>query len=170
MRVTDEIRYQASLDSVFEMLTNADFQERKCQATGALEQRVDVVEHSTGEVAVTTERVLPTDTIPEVFRSMLGGSLRVIQVETWQADDGSGERSGTIEVSIAGTPVGLTGTLRLSPDGADGGASVEHIDGQLRARVPLVGGKIEQAVAPAIRAAIRAERRTGTAWLASDGG
>ena len=35
-----------------------------------------------------TERVLPTDTIPEAFRSMLGGSLRVIQVETWRPDDG----------------------------------------------------------------------------------
>ena len=168
MRVTDEIRYQASPDAVFEMLADADFQERKCRATGAVEQQVDVVEHGDGEVTVTTERVMPTDSIPEMFRSLVGNSLRLVQVESWYPADGSGERTGTIEVNIPGAPIRFTGGLELSADGPSG--SVERIDGELKARVPLIGGKIEQAVEPAIRAAIRAERRTGTAWLAEAAG
>jgi len=168
VRVTDEIHYQASPASVFEMLADADFQERKCRATGAVEQQVDVVEHGDGEVTVTTERVMPTDSIPEMFRSMVGNSLRLVQVESWYPADASGARTGTIEVSIPGTPIGFSGELQLSVDGPDG--SLERIDGELKARVPLIGGKIEQAVEPAIRAAIRAERRTGTAWLAEASG
>jgi len=167
VRVNDDIRYQASPDAVFEMLADADFQERKCRATGAVEQQVDVVEHGDGEVTVTTERVMPTDSIPDMFRSLVGDSLRLVQVESWYPADASGGRTGTIEVNIPGAPIAFTGELQLS---ADGDGSVERIDGELKARVPLIGGKIEQAVAPAIRAAIRAERRTGTAWLAEAAG
>src|SRR6185312_12007278 len=99
------------------------------------------------------------DQLPDFLRGLTGGTLTVVQVETWDPRDGGGGRGGTIGVEIGGAPVRLSGTLSLALDGTgDGAQTVETIDGELRARVPLIGGRIEKAAEPAMRAAVRAER------------
>jgi Protein of unknown function (DUF2505) len=60
--------------------------------------------------------------------------------------------------------VRLTGTVTLSPDGADG--SVLVYDGELKASVPLFGAVIEQAAVGAVRSALEAEQDAGARWLA----
>jgi hypothetical protein len=89
----------------------------------------------------------------------------VTEVDDWQAAGSDGSRSGSLTVEIVGAPVRLTGSLRLTPDGA---ATVEAIEGDLKASVPMLGSKIEKATEPALLAAIRAEGRAGTSWLAED--
>ena len=49
---------------------------------------------------------------------------------------------------------------------AEGDGTVQHVDGDLKASIPLIGGKIERAVLPAIEGAIRVEERESKAWLA----
>ena len=65
-------------------------------------------------------------------------------------------------VEISGVPVRLSGELSLRPFG-DG--TVYEVQGDLKASVPLIGGRIEKAAESAIRAAIRVEERTGRDWL-----
>jgi len=169
LRLTDEIRYAADPDAVFAMLSDPDFQDRKCRATGAVEHTVEVLPDDEGGVTITTTRSLPTDQLPDFLRGLTGGTLTVVQTETWDPPDGDGGREGTIEVEISGAPVRMIGTLSLVPDGASADVqTVETIDGDLKAKVPLIGGRIERAAEPAMRAAVRAERRTGTAWLAGE--
>jgi hypothetical protein len=67
-------------------------------------------------------------------------------------------------VEIAGAPVSLHATLALAPGGQ---GSIETIEGDLKARVPLLGSRIEESAAPAVQSAIRVEGETGMAWLAS---
>ena len=43
--------------------------------------------------------------------------------------------------------------------------AIESVQGDLKARIPLIGARIEKAAAPAIESAIRVERETGQAWL-----
>ena len=50
-------------------------------------------------------------------------------------------------LEVAGTPAGLTGSLRLLPSGEM--ASRVEIDGDLVAKVPLLGPRLEKAAAPA---------------------
>jgi hypothetical protein len=61
--------------------------------------------------------------------------------------------------------VQLTGSLWL---GLHDGGTLHAVDGDLKASVPLLGGKIEKAAEPAIRSAMRVEERTGRAWLAGE--
>jgi hypothetical protein len=166
VRLTAEIRYDATPEQVFEMLTDPVFQQRKCAGTGALSYDVDVV--AEGEVVtVTSTRELPTDAIPEFVRSFVGSTLAVRQVERWSPAGADGTRVGSVSVEIAGAPVRFTGRVRMVAGNSPGGAStVQAIDGDLKASLPLIGGRIEKAVEPAIRSAIKAEQRTGTAWLA----
>ncbi len=166
MRLTAEIRYPGTLPvAVFAMLTDRGFQERKCAATGSLAYEVDLEVFEDGAASITTHRTLPSDQVPEFFRRFVGGTVRVVERNDWQAADDAGIRAGTVVVEIAGAPVQLTGDLRLVT-GEDG--TVHEVDGDLKASVPLIGGKIEKAVEPAIRAAIRVEERTGRAWLAGE--
>ena len=165
MRLTDEIRYDADQGTVFAMLTDADFQERKCTATGALDSAVEIERFSDGGATIRTERTMPSDQVPDFARAFVGGTLRVVQVEDWAAPGPDGAREGTVVVEIKGAPVRFAGSLALGPARTDGAGTVEAIDGDIKASVPLIGGRMERALEPALKAAIRVEEREGRAWL-----
>ena len=164
MRLTADIRYDAAPDAVFAMLCEPAFQEQRCVATGALSHEVGIEEYDDGSVTVTVHRTMPTDQVPDFVRTFVGSTLVVSEIQDWQGPADDGSRDGTLVLEIKGAPVRMTGTLRLV---AQGPVTVETIDCDLKAAVPLVGGKIEKSVEPAILAAIRVEEREGRAWLAS---
>jgi Protein of unknown function (DUF2505) len=177
MRITAQIHYPAEPGAVYAMLVDPAFGERTCLANHALEHEVAVETFDDGGATVTTSRTMPTDQVPDFVRSFIGATLRVTEIREWAAPGPDGARTGTLVVAIDGAPVRLTGTLRLSGTtgtsgavGADvegnGARAVQTIDGDLKASVPLVGGRIEKSVEPAIRAAIDVEQRTATDWLA----
>lgn len=162
MHLTAQVRYPADVDRVAALLADPGFVDAKVRATGALSHTVDVVGTGGEAFTVTTRRQMPTDTIPAQFRSFLGASLEVRQVEAWEAP-AEGTRRGTVVVEITGAPVRLRGTVALVPEG---GGTVQHYDGDLKASVPLFGNAVEQATAEAVRAALGAEERTAAEWLA----
>ena len=163
MRLSAEIRYDAGPESVFRMIVDPAFQEAKCAATGSLEHEVDVSEHADGGATVHSRRTMPTDQIPDVVRSFLGSTVHLAETQRWSAATGDGSRTGSITVEIEGIPVRFTASTALTADAA---GTQQPIEGELKASVPFFGGRIESAAEPAVRAAIRVEQRTGTAWLA----
>ncbi len=164
MRLSAEIRYDADPQAVFAMLTDTAFQDRKCEATGALHHEVEIEEFDDGSATITTRRTMPTDQVPDFVRSFVGKTLLVVQNDDWGPAAPDGSREGTIVVEIQGAPVRLAGSLTLR---SQGGQSVELIEGDVKASVPLVGGKIEKAIEPALQGAIKVEQREGRAWLAT---
>ena len=162
MQVSAQITYPAAPEAVFAMLTDEAFLTQVCTATGAVRHEVAVTLDG-GGATVSTRRELPTDQVPDFVRRFVGETLTVVRVDTWAAASADGSRRGEMVVEIAGAPVRLTGTLALTPDGA---STVEDVDGELKASVPLVGGKVEKAAEPAIRSGLRKEEQLGKAWLA----
>src|SRR4051794_7958347 len=118
MRLTAELRYEASPGDVFAMLVEPAFQEKKLAATGALEQEVSVETRGDGGAVVRTRRTMPTDEVPDLVRSRVGPTLTVLQTEEWGPAAADGARTGTVTVEIKGMPVRLDGSLRLAADGA----------------------------------------------------
>ena len=165
MNISNEIIYPAAPDAVSAMTFDPAFQERKCQNTGALAWTVDVAPSkgsATGPTTVTTTRDMATDQFPDFVKSMVGARLKITEVDRWEAPKADGARVGTITVTISGAPLKFNGTLQLEPTA---GGSRATIVGDLKAGIPFLGAKIEQAAAPAITPAVRAEQRTATAWL-----
>jgi len=164
VRLRAEIRYDADPAAVFAMLTDAAFQERKCAATGALESEVEIERFADGGATIRTRRTMPTDQIPDVARSFVGRTIDVVQVDDFGPEEADGRRSGTVVVEIKNAPVRFAGSLALgpSPEG-----TLETVDGDVKASVPLIGGRLEKALEPALQAAIHVEQREGTAWLAA---
>ncbi|HEY6798400.1 MAG TPA: DUF2505 domain-containing protein [Kineosporiaceae bacterium] len=163
MRLSAEIRYEAGPKRVFGMIVDPAFQAAKCAATGSLEHEVDVTEHADGGATVFTRRTLPTDQVPDAVRVLVGRTVHLAETQCWEPERADGSRSGTIRVEIEGTPLRFTASTALVPVGE---GTRQPIDGELRANVPLIGGRIEKAAEPAVRGAIRVEERTGTSWLA----
>lgn len=161
MKISHTVEFPAPPHEVFEMLAEPRFQEAKCGATAALEHAVDV-ELTGDRTIIKTERILPAGGLPDYARSMVGETLQVGERQDWGPASTDGSRHGSIALEIHGVPLSLTGTVRLEPGGA---GTVQHIDGDLKARVPLIGGKIEKAAAPLIESAIEVEHRTGVNWL-----
>jgi hypothetical protein len=163
VHLSAQARYDADLERVGQMLADEGFVDAKVRASGALSQQVDVVGSPDEGFTVTTRRHMPTAGIPAQFRSLVGASLEVRQVEAWEPAHADGRR-GTVVVEITGAPVRMTGTLRLTAE--DDGTTTQRFEGELKASVPLFGSAVEDATAGALRSAISAEERVAKAWLA----
>lgn len=161
MKIIERIDYPAAPAAVFAMLTDPAFQEAKCIEAGS--QRHESVVTPAGDGArVVTQRDLPAHNLPDFVRSIVGDTLSVTETYDWAGPTADGARDGSLVVEVAGAPVALRAKVRLEP-GSSSTAMV--IDGDLKAAIPLLGGKVEKAAAPAVIEAIHGEGRTGKHWL-----
>ncbi len=163
MRVDAEITYEASPDQVAAMLADKAFVERKCDRMGALQRSVEVSGDASGPFTATSSRTMPTDDFPDVARKFVGDTVTIKQADAWEAPAADGSREATVTVEIVGAPLRLRGTMRMSPSGA---GTLQTVEGDLKASVPLIGGSLEKAAQPAIMSAIRKEQQVGREWLA----
>jgi hypothetical protein len=161
VKVTAQIRFAADPAATFAVLVDKAFQEEVCRATGSVGTEVSIDE-SAGGATIRTSRELPTADFPDFLRKFVGDTVHVVRVDSWGPAAADGARDGTITVEIKGAPVRLSGTITLR---AQGGETVEDVQGDLKASVPLLGGKIEKAVAPSIRGAVGKEEEVGGRWL-----
>jgi len=171
VHVRVQLRYDAEAATVAAMLADPGYARARVEASGAAVEQADVTGTADGAFTVATRRSLPTEGIPAHARSFVGSTIEVRQVEAWEAPEEGGLRRGSIVVEISGTPVRLTGTVTLEPDGGGGGGgggggSVLTYDGDLKAAIPLFGAAVEQAASGAVRTALEAEGEAGVRWLA----
>lgn len=163
-RITETIEHQASPDQVFALFCSTEYQELKCTRSGATDHDV-AIEVEGDAVTVVTRRSLPSDGLPDFAKNFVGKTIEVVETQRWGAAGEDGAREAALEVEIPGTPVQFVGGIDLEP--SDGG-STQRVDGELKAHVPLLGGKIEKAVAPILVRAVRLEGRVVAESLGQD--
>ena len=83
----------------------------------------------------------------------------------WGDAAADGSRDGSFSMTVPGTPVTVSGTASLRP--SPSGSTVTY-DGDLTAKVPLLGGRIERESAPSILQAWDEQASAGRAWLAGE--
>jgi len=162
MKIEAPMEHDAPPDAVHEMTTDPQFQDRKCVVSGARSHTVDVIDEGEHTV-VTVVRTMPSDNLPDVLKTFAKGGIKVKETVHWAPPDADGRRIGDLTIEFLGQPLKMRGTITMSPDG-DGTAGLVAAD--LKASVPLLGGKIEKASAPLILEAIATEERVGKEWLA----
>ena len=163
MRLTTREELDGTVDEVHALLTDQAFQEAKCAATtdgGATS--VDITRNAGGQ-RVRTSRELPSDGLPDVARSFVGDHLTVIEVHDWSGPAADGSRESALDIHVKGAPLTVKGTLRLEPSGS---GTAEVLDAELKANVPLIGGRLEKAAAGPIKTAIEIEIGLLREWLA----
>ncbi|MEU8227355.1 DUF2505 domain-containing protein [Kribbella sp. NPDC048915] len=150
--------YDASPEEVFAMITDVTFQEQVFERARA--RSYDVVVGDEGEdVAVQVHWLTQVSDVPVVVRRFVGHTLELEQSKTWHRADGDGARLADVDGALTGGPVRLTGTTRIVPEG---NGTTQAFDLQVTASVPVVGGRLEQVVADAVR--FRLEKKFEVAW------
>lgn len=153
--------YDGSTDEVFAMLTDEEFLVAKYTELG--HRDIEVLHcgpHGDG-VRVQTRREVPQE-VPGFAKKFAKDRNIVTQTEDW-GPESDGVREAKWEIDIHGAPGDIRGTGRLAPEG-DGCAN--HIDGKVKAGIPVVGGKLEKFVGGTIVDSLRAEHEFGQRWLA----
>lgn len=154
-------KYQASADAVWAMLQDRAYIDAKYQALGDIATEVETFEPSESAVVLKVKRTVPAD-LPDFAKKILGDTNRLVQDETWRATDGA--YVCDLRIEFPGKPLHITGTLRVK---ATGDATADWVvDMDVKASVPLIGGKLEGVVEKETRASLDKEYRFNQEWLA----
>lgn len=161
MDLRTQLRFDADPATVFAMLTDEEYLGRKAKAANAMRHE-STVTRAGDQVTIRLLRVMPPD-VPDFVRKFVGDTIDLDQTDVWEPAAPDGSRHGIISIDMVGAPVTLRGTMRLEPDGS---GTVTTIEGKIKASVPFVGGRIEQAVHGGLIEAAKREEQVGRAWLA----
>lgn len=166
MRLSVSLTHHADPQRTFAMLCDPTYQTERAVRTGATDQSVSV-EPGPGEgtTTVTTRRQLASAGLPDLARRFLGPQLGIVETVRWGAADAEGQREGSVAVEVPGAPVTFAGRMQLR-HGSRPGTTEQLLDGDLKAAIPLLGGKVEQLVADQLRAATPVEEQLSAEWLA----
>ena len=159
MKFRHELSYDASPAEVFEMLADPAFREKVGEALEVVSADIHLERDGDGFMLI-NDQVQRTGGLPSFAKKIAGETTRVIQAEEW-----SSATSGTLKVDAHGTPTSMSGTIELVPDGT---GTLEVIELEIKAKVPLVGRKLENLMAEKIRTGMDTEREVGQAWLKGD--
>jgi hypothetical protein len=158
-----EFTYRQSFDSdpvtVFAMLTNLEYVQLKCSATGSMETTVEIDRAPDDSATITSTRVLPAD-VPAAAKKFVGETISATETQTWSAPTTDGSRTADVTVEFSG-PLAFTGFLTLHPTG---GGTELVTKGTFKASVPFVGGTIESVAAEQTERYLRAEERVAAEW------
>jgi hypothetical protein len=154
--ISNTDRYSASPDQIMEMLQDPQYLTEKYQALGDIS--FDVVEQASSDTGlkITIQREAPA---PDSLKKF-GSTSKMTQTEVWTRD-GDGYKC---DMKIEANPVHINGKMTVVPVGEE---SDWTADLDIKAGVPLVGGKIEKAVAEQSMQSMGLEKQFNDQWLSS---
>ena len=156
MRFSHELQYDAAPEDVYAMLADPAFRERVSLAREVVSFDVTLTPTGTGFTLV-NDQVQPTAGLPAFAKKFAGETTKAIQREEWDSHD-----HGTLTIETPGKPTSMSGTITLT---ASGGGTVERVELEIKAKVPLIGGKLESLMADQVRGGMDVEQQVGEAWL-----
>lgn len=138
MRVTHQLA--GDVETVFALVTDPDFLERKFTAGGAKDVTVTAEPTPDGGTRLLINRRVTLD-LPGFAAKFVQPTNMFVQTEDWGPAGADGRRVCTYEVEVQGVPSHISGTVTLSPDG---GQTRQDIEAQMKVSIPLVGGRLEK--------------------------
>jgi hypothetical protein len=159
MRLRHELAYDAPPADVLAMMSDPLFWERVGEANDVLSWTPTVTAEA-GATRVVIDEEQRTSGVPSFAKKIVGESTRVVITQVWRGQEAS------YEIETPGKPTHVQGTATVS---ANGTGSVLVYDLEVKASVPLIGGKLEKLVVDLTREGFEKEQTVGAAWLAGEG-
>jgi hypothetical protein len=142
MRLTHH--YDADVATVYALISDPAFIERKYLALGGRDVAVDRSDTDDGGCEVVTRRTVTVE-LPGFAKKVLAPTQTAVQIETWAPPDASGARVCTYRVEVQGVPSRVGGRHVLRPSPAGGCDHEIEIDAKVS--IPLIGGRLEKLAA-----------------------
>lgn len=154
--------YGASVDAVVAMLADPAATAAKYESMGHRDIEVLECAEADGTLRIRTKRVVDVD-VPGFAKKVLKPTNTLVQTDVWRAGAGGGWE-GTFDVDLHGSPVQMSGTMRLVPGD---GSCTHEVTIDVQVKVPIVGGRIaDWAGKNDVRRTLDAEYAFGDGWLA----
>lgn len=154
--------YEAGVEQVRGAFADEQYWLARLADSGADEATLDALTVSAdGEIRAVTTQILHANRLPGLVSQFHRGDLLIRREEHWQPIRDGASR-GTVQGSISGAPVSLSGSATLTETGGRCRLSV-HIT--VEVRVPLVGGKIESFIGSQLVDLLTAEQRFTSGWI-----
>lgn len=159
MKIRHQLKYDASPDEVYAMVSDPAFRARVCEAMDTVSHDISI-DQTGGGMSVRIDMVQKTKGVPGFAKKIVGDETRIIQSERWQGAEGA-----DLEVEIPGKPGHIRGRTTLV---GDAGSTVESFEGEVKINIPLVGGKLEELIEKLFVDGMDTEQQVGQAWLAGE--
>lgn len=159
MRIRHQLKYDASPEDVYAMLSDPAFRQRVCAAMDTVSHDVAIDETDAG-MSVRIDMVQHTHGVPGFAKKIVGDQTRIIQSEQWAET-----RAADLQVEIPGKPGHIRGRITLTGDAS---GTVEAFEGEATVSIPLVGGKLEGVIEKLFLKGMDTEQGVGAAWLGGE--
>lgn len=136
-----EVRFPASSDVVIKAFTDKDFHLKKVDALGST--GVELLDDSDDpdHFYVKIRRQMPVEVdVPGALKKLVPSTATLVHKDAWSASS----KTGHIDIDISGVPVDLSAEVSLRDEGDE---CVYRYEWNIKAKVPLVGGKLEKLLA-----------------------
>jgi uncharacterized protein YndB with AHSA1/START domain len=138
MRVTHHLA--GDVETVYALVTDPGFLERKFTAGGAKDVTVTAESTSDGGTRLVINRKVTLE-LPSFAAKFVQPTNTFVQTENWSPATADGHRVCTYDVDVQGVPSSIAGTVTLSPEA---GRTRQDIEAQMKVSIPLVGGRLEK--------------------------
>jgi uncharacterized protein YndB with AHSA1/START domain len=159
MRFRKELAYDADPEDVFAMLSDPAFREKVARAQDVVSVDITLTP-SSGGFSLVSDQIQNTKDLPAIAKKIVGDTTRAVITEEW-----SEPARGSVSITAPGKPTTAAGTVTLQ-SGATG--TIEVVELEVKVKVPLIGGRLEQLMVDTIDAGLEVEHRVGDAWLAGE--
>jgi hypothetical protein len=151
----------ASVEQIHSAFSDENYWLARIAAFGGAKTLSSLVVDPDGTVLVTITEDLTQSALPGIVAKLYRGDLNVVSTERWRPI-GDRRVSGEISVVATGAPGSGQGTALLTPLQA---GSQLTLSGTVEFKVPLVGSRIETAVAGQFADGLDELQRFTTTWI-----
>jgi hypothetical protein len=138
--IHEELHYDRAPMELFALISSGAFQLEIISHLGGKDaELVEETVTPNGGVKVVTRQRTGVE-LPGFAKKLIPASTTVTQTYVWEPARGDGSREGKWFAEIRGAPVSMGGPTELR---AIGSGSVHVFSGEVKASVPVVGGKLE---------------------------
>jgi hypothetical protein len=138
--IDEKFRYSSGPAELFAVIADGAFQlELLTHLGGKDAELLEEAATPGGGVKLVTRQRTAVE-LPGFAKKLIPADTTVTQTYVWGPPDGDGSRRGTWSAEIKGAPVSMGGPTQIIPAAS---GSVHAFGGELKASVPLVGGKLE---------------------------
>lgn len=160
------IRYQSQYavpaEKLYATLVDREFLRAKLEAIGGNNAALLDLASDADSAKYTLRQGVNREHLPTPVQKILRGDLVIERTETWRLAE-SGRYEGTVTARVKDAPGNIGGGLTVA--GRDGGSEFA-INAEAKVDVPLIGGKIESAIAEQVVRLMEREARFTQQWLA----
>ncbi|WP_410664488.1 DUF2505 domain-containing protein [Amycolatopsis sp. lyj-84] len=160
-RIEHRTAFSADLASAWEAVASEEaLRARLEQIGGDNAELLEYVPAGDG-VRYKLRQGISSDKLPSAVRTLHRGDLVVEREQTWKSS-GDGY-TGTATASVQGVPGEITAKTSLTGEGAQ---TTLTNSGEVKVRIPFVGGKLENVIAEQVTKLLEREAEFVAKWLA----